>query len=106
MKNHKPPMRVIAPGRVAGAGAADLRRSVDLALVVARHALEPAGGVTVDGGFDGTGSALVIRGTLAQVNTYLAGLQVKLGGSVRFHRETVENWLQSLITISPANCAP
>jgi VCBS repeat-containing protein len=39
-------------------------------------------GVTVDGTYDGTGSALVIRGTLAQVNAYLQGLQVKLGGSV------------------------
>lgn len=27
--------------------------------------------------------------------------RIKLGGSVRFHRETVENWLQSLITIPP-----
>jgi excisionase family DNA binding protein len=24
--------------------------------------------------------------------------RIKLGGSVRFHRETVETWLQSLIT--------
>ncbi|MGA0571378.1 DUF4347 domain-containing protein [Variovorax sp. VNK109] len=38
------------------------------------------GGVTVDTTFDGTGSALVIRGTLAEVNAYLAGLQVKIEG--------------------------
>lgn len=29
--------------------------------------------------------------------------RIKLGGSVRFHRETVEKWLQSLITIPPAS---
>ncbi len=28
--------------------------------------------------------------------------RIKLGGSVRFHRETVETWLQSLINIPPA----
>lgn len=27
--------------------------------------------------------------------------RIKLGGSVRFHRETIENWLLSLITIHP-----
>lgn len=27
--------------------------------------------------------------------------RIKLGGSVRFHRKTVETWLQSLITIHP-----
>jgi len=29
--------------------------------------------------------------------------RIKLGGSVRFHRETVEKWLQSLITIQPTS---
>ena len=29
--------------------------------------------------------------------------RIKLGGSVRFHRETVDKWLQSLITIPPAS---
>ncbi|MDA8431273.1 MAG: helix-turn-helix domain-containing protein [Geobacteraceae bacterium] len=28
--------------------------------------------------------------------------RIKLGGSVRFHRETVETWLQSLISSHPA----
>jgi excisionase family DNA binding protein len=28
--------------------------------------------------------------------------RIKLGGSVRFHRQTVENWLQSLISSNPA----
>jgi len=41
-------LRLIAPGRAAGAGAADLRRTIDLALVVAKHALAAAAGVTID----------------------------------------------------------
>jgi len=41
-------LRHIAPGRAAGAGAAELRRSIDLALVVARHALSATAGVSVD----------------------------------------------------------
>ncbi|MFC7396919.1 VCBS domain-containing protein [Chelatococcus sp. GCM10030263] len=36
----------------------------------------------VDGTYDGTGSALVIRGTREQVNDYLAGLQVQFDGSL------------------------
>ncbi|MBZ9944661.1 VCBS domain-containing protein [Mesorhizobium sp. BR1-1-13] len=36
----------------------------------------------VDNTYDGTGSALVIRGTRDQVNTYLAGLQVEFTGSL------------------------
>ncbi|RIX79652.1 DUF4347 domain-containing protein, partial [Acidovorax cavernicola] len=39
-------------------------------------------GVTIDSTFDGTGSALVIRGTRAQVQAYLNGLQVALGGGL------------------------
>ncbi|BEP69736.1 MULTISPECIES: VCBS domain-containing protein [unclassified Variovorax] len=39
-------------------------------------------GVTIDSTYDGTGSALVIRGTRAQVQAYLDGLQVALGGSL------------------------
>ncbi len=44
----------------------------------------PAEGVTfeIDDIYDGAGSALVIRGTQAQVNAYLAGLQVELTGSL------------------------
>jgi VCBS repeat-containing protein len=38
-------------------------------------------GVTVDSSFDGSGSALVIRGTRAQVNSYLAGLQVGISSA-------------------------
>ncbi|MGE7136800.1 VCBS domain-containing protein [Luteibacter sp. NPDC031894] len=41
-----------------------------------------ASGVTVDGTFDGSGDALVIRGTRDQINQYLAGLQVSIGGSL------------------------
>lgn len=41
-------LRLIAPGRAAGPGAADLRKSVDLALVVAKPALAPTAGVVVD----------------------------------------------------------
>jgi len=32
--------------------------------------------------------------------------RIKMGGSVRFHRETVVNWLQSLISTHPAAPAP
>ncbi|MES2248006.1 MAG: VCBS domain-containing protein [Pseudomonadota bacterium] len=39
-------------------------------------------GVTIDSTYDGTGSALVIRGTRAQVQAYLDGLQVALGGGL------------------------
>ncbi|WP_448110036.1 VCBS domain-containing protein [Luteibacter jiangsuensis] len=39
-------------------------------------------GVTIDGTYDGTGDALVIRGTRDQINQYLAGLQVSIGGSL------------------------
>jgi VCBS repeat-containing protein len=39
-------------------------------------------GATVDGTFDGTDAALVIRGTRQQVNDYLAGLQVSIGGAL------------------------
>ncbi len=38
-------------------------------------------GVTLDTTFDGNKDALVIRGTLAQVNAYLADLQVSMTGS-------------------------
>ena len=38
-------------------------------------------GVTVDSTFDGTGSALVIRGTRAQINDYLSGLQVGISSA-------------------------
>ncbi|KZD09030.1 hypothetical protein AUP43_07990, partial [Oceanibaculum pacificum] len=36
-------------------------------------------GATVDGTYDGDGTALKIRGTIAQVNAYLGGLQIDLG---------------------------
>ena len=39
------------------------------------------GGATVDATYTGTNKALVIRGTVAQVNTYLSGLQVNLSGN-------------------------
>ncbi|MEZ2416481.1 cadherin-like domain-containing protein [Luteibacter sp. RCC_6_2] len=39
-------------------------------------------GATVDGTYDGTDAALVIRGTRQQVNDYLAGLQVSIGGAL------------------------
>jgi excisionase family DNA binding protein len=44
----------------------------------------------------------VSRATLVRLDKsgQLPG-RIKLGGSVRFHRETVETWLQSLITTRP-----
>lgn len=39
-------------------------------------------GATVDATHDGQGNALVIRGTRDQVNAYLAGLQVSIGGEL------------------------
>ncbi|MEX1827844.1 VCBS domain-containing protein [Luteibacter sp. CQ10] len=39
-------------------------------------------GATVDGTFDGTDSALVIRGTRQQINDYLAGLEVSISGAL------------------------
>jgi len=39
-------------------------------------------GAAIDGTYDGTDAALVVRGTRAQVNAYLAGLQVSIGGSL------------------------
>ena len=41
-----------------------------------------ASGVTIDPALDGTGSALVISGTRAQVQAYLSGLQVALSGAL------------------------
>jgi VCBS repeat-containing protein len=38
-------------------------------------------GATVDGAYTGNGQALVLRGTVAQVDSYLAGLQVQFNGS-------------------------
>lgn len=38
------------------------------------------GGLVVDAANDGTGSALVLRGTLADINAYLAGLTVEITG--------------------------
>ncbi len=42
--------------------------------------LAVAGGATVDATYGGAGTALVVRGTLAQVNTALAGLTVTFDG--------------------------
>ncbi|MGN6482236.1 VCBS domain-containing protein [Luteibacter sp.] len=39
-------------------------------------------GAIVDGKYDGTDSALVIRGTRDQINAYLAGLHVSIGGAL------------------------
>lgn len=39
-------------------------------------------GLVIDGTYNGTGSALVLRGTQAQINAYLAGLQVEIGGAL------------------------
>ena len=39
-------------------------------------------GAVVDSTFDGTGEALVIRGTRQQINDYLAGLEVSIGGNL------------------------
>lgn len=41
-----------------------------------------AGSVAVDTTYTGNGKALVIRGTLVEVNAYLSGLQVALSGSL------------------------
>ncbi len=41
---------------------------------------ETGSGVTKDATYDGSGKALVIRGTLEQVNDYLAGLTLSMGG--------------------------
>ncbi|MCV2216903.1 cadherin-like domain-containing protein [Thauera sp. Sel9] len=38
-------------------------------------------GVTIDGTFDGNDDVLVLRGTLAQINAYLAGLQVQFSNA-------------------------
>jgi VCBS repeat-containing protein len=52
--------------------------------VTISSASAPAEGASfeIDNTYDGTGSALVIRGTLAQVNAYLAGLRVQFDGSL------------------------
>jgi VCBS repeat-containing protein len=52
--------------------------------VILSSASAPAedGTFQIDGTYDGTGSALVIRGTLAQVNAYLAGLRVEFDGAL------------------------
>lgn len=46
------------------------------------------GGATVDTTYTGNGSALVIRGTMAQVNTYLSGLTVALNGGLANNNTT------------------
>ncbi|MEP9378480.1 cadherin-like domain-containing protein [Aquabacter sp. CN5-332] len=39
-------------------------------------------GLVVDSTYDGTGSALVLRGTRDQINSYLDGLRVEIGGGL------------------------
>ena len=47
-----------------------------------------AGTATVDATYNGNGSALVIRGTLAEVNGYLSGLRVALSNGLLDNNNT------------------
>ncbi|KAF1004474.1 MAG: hypothetical protein GAK28_03996 [Luteibacter sp.] len=67
--------------RIADANGNPLPRSAYGDIVLGSSAAGTSG-ATVDGTYSGTDSALVIRGTRQQVNDYLAGLQVSIGGTL------------------------
>ncbi|KAG9594859.1 hypothetical protein KCV01_g10152, partial [Aureobasidium melanogenum] len=67
--------------RVTDATGRPLAQSAYGDIVLGSSAAGTAGAI-VDGSFTGTDSALVVRGTRQQVNDYLAGLQVSIGGAL------------------------